>query len=73
MTEDDFMRDNRNIPERVYFSGVERLAVQARADAVGLSKSGYIRQLVLLDLERTSRKELCRENGLDHRTITGLD
>lgn len=73
MTEDDFMKDLRNIAERVYFSGVEVTAVEARAAAVGLSKSGYIRRLVLLDLERDNRERLCRDGGLDHRTIPGLD
>lgn len=73
MSEDDFMKDLRNIPERVYFSGVEVTAIEARASAVGLSKSGYIRRLVLLDLERDNRERLCRDRGLDHRTMMDLD
>lgn len=67
-----FMKDHRTVQEKVYFSGIEADAIEDRAGMLGIPKSAYIRQLVLIDLESARRQRVWANHYGDDRTDTGL-
>lgn len=71
--EEYLMAGNRTFPEKVYFTAAEGIAIEDRAERLGLSKSSYIRQIVLLDLQSSRQRTLLeKELGVD-RTELGLN